>query len=119
MAIATLTDRFSEAFTIAMIPVRNASGRVGQVATSLANSGWRSVVCESLDSVGNSVKQTRVAPRNERGYNDCMKIKFFLALTLSIASLVRADTISVSAAISLKDVMGDITAEYQKETGDK
>jgi molybdate transport system substrate-binding protein len=48
-----------------------------------------------------------------------MKLRIFLAASLLLATIASAETISVSAAISMKDALSDISAEYQKETGDQ
>jgi molybdate transport system substrate-binding protein len=43
----------------------------------------------------------------------------FLACLLLVISTARAETIRVAAAISLKDAVGEIKAEYESKSGDK
>src|SRR5450432_1260877 len=47
-----------------------------------------------------------------------MKLRIILVLSLLMSISVRAGTITVSAAISLKDALAEIDAAYEKQGGD-
>jgi molybdate transport system substrate-binding protein len=47
-----------------------------------------------------------------------MKRRIFLAMSLLVSTAVHAGTITASAAISLKDALGEVATAYEKQGGD-